>query len=63
MSFCSLASEIKLIKRSSVALVLVRYRFNPWMQDSHLIIWSERVKIKNNETFLNNYITTVYILR
>ena len=51
MSFCSLASEIKLIKLSSVVLVLVRYKFNPWIQDSHLIIWSERVKIKNNETF------------
>ena len=31
MSFCSLASEIKLSKRSGVAFVLVRYRFNPKM--------------------------------
>ena len=29
MSFCSLANEIKLFKRSGVALVLVLYRFNP----------------------------------
>ena len=31
MSFCSLASDIKLFKRSGVALVLVWYRFNPKM--------------------------------
>ena len=61
MSFCSLASEIKLFKRSGVAFVLVRYRFNPDVrQPSDYVVGQS--KIKNNETFLNNFITTVYKL-